>query len=135
MCDSSGASSPHRLIPHTMLSTQTLESDTGALQIRSTDNPTDSLPSSGRTVLPSPFATLFSTFTGVSSLSIKVSTRVTGLCLAGFRELTLTGLEFTRAGVEAVLTTAGRDVSQRSSGELGRAEAASILEKSVHSFR
>src|SRR2546423_6933253 len=114
-----------------MASTQTLESDPAALQIRSTEEPRDLVRSSGRTLLPRPFASLVSTVTGVSSLSIKVGTRVGGLWIAGAREATLTGLELTRAALEAVLTTAGRDVSQRRNGELGRAEAASILEKSV----
>jgi hypothetical protein len=131
MCKSTEARAPHRLTTDTMISTEAVESDPAALQIRSTDNPPDPVASSGRTLLPGPFAALISTVTGVSSLSIKVGTRVGGLWIAGAREATLTGLELTRAAVEAVLTTAGRDVSQRRSGELGRAEAASILEKSV----
>jgi hypothetical protein len=135
MCNSSEASAPHRLTPDTMISPQALESDSAALQIRSTDNPPDPVPSSGRTLLPGPVAALVSTVTGVSSLSIKVGTSVGGLWIAGAREATLTGLELTRAAVEAVLTTAGRDVSQRRNGELGRAEAASILERSVCSPR
>src|SRR3984957_20268076 len=132
MYNSSGASAPHRLNSNAMISTQTLDSDP-ALQIRSTDNPPDPVASSGRTLLPGPFAAFVSTITGGSSLSIKVGTSVGGLWIAGAREATLTGLELTRAAVETVLTKAGRDVSQRRNGELGRAEAASILEKSVRS--
>jgi len=131
MYKSSEARDPHRLATDTMILTEAGESDPATLQIRSTDNPPDPIASPGRTLLPRPFAALVSTVTGVSSLSIKVGTRVGGLWIAGAREATLTGLELTRAAVEAVLTTAGRDVSQRRSGELGRAEAASILEKSV----
>jgi hypothetical protein len=131
MYNSSEASAPHRLAADAMVSTQTSESDPAALQTPSTDNPPDPVASSSRTLLPGPVAALVSTVTGVSSLSIKVGTRVGGLWIAGAREATLTGLELTRAAVEAVLTTAGRDVSQRRNGELGRAEAASILEKSV----
>jgi hypothetical protein len=130
MYDSLEATALHRLNSDAMISTQTLDGD-HALQIRSTDNPPAPVASSGRTLLPGPFAAFVSTITGVSSLSIKVGTSVGGLWIAGAREATLTGLELTRAAVEAVLTTAGRDVSQRRSGELGRAEAASILEKSV----
>jgi hypothetical protein len=131
MHNSSEGRAPHRLAADAMVSMQPLESDPAALQIRSTDNPPDPVASSGRTLLPGPFAALVSAVTGVSSLSIKVGTRVGGLWIAGAREATLTGLELTRAAVETVLTTAGRDVSQRRAGELGRAEAASILEKSV----
>ena len=134
MSDSSEASAPHRFDSNTMDWTHTFESDTAALEIHSTDKPPDPVSSSGRTLLPGPFAALVSTVTGVSSLSIKVGSRVGGLWIAGAREATLTGLELTRAAVEAVLTTAGRDVSQRRSGELGRAEAASMLEKSVRSL-
>src|SRR5436305_6978593 len=131
MYDSLEASAPHRLKSEAMMSMQTLDIDTAL--IRSTDNPPDPVASSGRTLLPRPFAALVSTITGVSSLSIKVGTSVGGLWIAGAREATLTGLELTRAALEAVLTTAGRDVSQRRNGELGRAEAASILEKSARS--
>lgn len=131
MCKSSEARAPHRLTTDTMISTEAVESDPAALQIHSTDKLPDPVASSGSTLLPKPFAALVSTVTGASSLSIKVGTRVGGLCIAGAREATLTGLELSRAAVEAVLTTAGRDVSQRRSGELGRADAASILEKSV----
>jgi hypothetical protein len=130
MYNSLEASAPHRLNSNAMISTQTLDSDP-ALQIRSTDNPPVPVASSGRTLLPGPFAAFVSTITGVSSLSIKVGSSVGRLWIAGAREATLTGLELTRAAVETVLTKAGRDVSQRRNGELGRAEAASILEKSV----
>jgi hypothetical protein len=44
---------------------------------------------------------------------------------------TLTGLELSRAVVEAILTRAGRDVAGHSQGEYGRLEAESILERSV----
>jgi hypothetical protein len=132
MYDSLEATALHRLNSDAMISTQTLDGNP-ALQIRSTDNPPAPVASSGRTILPGPFAAFVSTITGVSSLSIKVGTSVGGLWIAGAREATLTGLELTRAAVETVLTKAGRDVSQRRNGELGRAEAASILEKSVRS--
>lgn len=88
-------------------------------------------PSTGRTLLPGPIATLVSGITGASSLSVRVGSKIGGFWIAGAREATLTGLELTRAAVEAVLTTAGRDVSQRRKNELGRAEAEGVLERSV----
>lgn len=44
---------------------------------------------------------------------------------------TLTGLELSRAIVGGILSRAGRDVVERSSGELGRGEAEGLLERSV----
>jgi cobalamin biosynthesis protein CobD/CbiB len=85
----------------------------------------------GRTLLPGPLAALVSTATGITSLGVRVSTKVTGFWIAGARETTLTSLELARAAVEAVLTAAGRDVSQRRNGGVGQAEAESILETSV----
>lgn len=90
-----------------------------------------SVASSGRTLLPGPIASLVTTFTQTASFGLRVGTKVGGFAIAGARETTLTSLELTRAAVEAVLTRAGRDVSERRSDELGRAEAESILERSV----
>jgi hypothetical protein len=87
--------------------------------------------SPGRTLLPGPIASLVTTFTQTASFGLRVGTKVGGFAIAGARETTLTSLELTRAAVEAVLTRAGRDVSERRSDELGRAEAESILERSV----
>jgi hypothetical protein len=87
--------------------------------------------SPGRTLLPGPIASLVSTFTQTASFGLRVSTKLGGFAIAGARETTLTSLELTRAAVEAILTRAGRDVSERRSDELGRAEAESILERSV----
>jgi len=106
-------------------------SDSTALQIISDDASPPALASPGRTLLPGPLASLVSTFAGVTSLSLRVGSKVGGFAIAGTREMTLTSLELTRAALEAVLTMAGRDVSQRRHGELGRAEAESILERSV----
>lgn len=85
----------------------------------------------GGTLLPAPIASLVSTFTQATSFGIRLGTKVGGFAIAGARETTLTSLELTRAAIEAVLTRAGRDVSERRSDELGKAEAESILERSV----
>ena len=85
----------------------------------------------GRTLLPGAIASLVTTFTQTASFGLRVGTKVGGFAIAGARETTLTSLELTRAAVEAVLTRAGRDVSERRSDELGKAEAENILERSV----
>jgi hypothetical protein len=87
--------------------------------------------SPGGTLLPGPLAALVSTVTGATSLGVKAGTTITGWWITGAREATLTGLEVTRYAVEAILGTAGRDVSQRSHTELGKLEAESILERTV----
>lgn len=87
--------------------------------------------SPGRTLLPGPIASLVTTFTQTASIGLRVGTKVGGFAIAGARETTLTSLELTRAAVEAILTRAGRDVSERRNDELGRTEAESMLERSV----
>lgn len=85
----------------------------------------------GRTLLPAPIASLVTTFTQTASFGLRVGTKVGGFAIAGARETTLTSLELTRAAVEAVLSRAGRDVSERRNDEAGRAEAETILDRSV----
>ena len=116
-----------------MISSQALAEDPAALQIRASENPPASISSPGKTLLPGSLASLVSAVTGTSSLAVRIGSKVGGFWIAGARETTLTSLELTRAALEAILTKAGRDVSQRRNGELGRAEAESILEKSVSS--
>ena len=84
-----------------------------------------------RTLLPSPLANLITYGTNGASLFIKSGTKIAGWAIAGSRESTLTSIELARAAVEIVLTRAGKDVADRRRTELGRAEAAYILEKSV----
>lgn len=90
-----------------------------------------SVVSSGRTLLPGTIASLVTTFTQTASFGLRVGTKLGGFAIAGARETTLTSLELTRAAVEAILTRAGKDVSERRTDELGRAEAESTLERSV----
>ncbi|KAL3422768.1 Sn1-specific diacylglycerol lipase alpha [Phlyctema vagabunda] len=91
----------------------------------------DSQQGPGTTLLPAPIASVVSLVTRSSSLYIRVGTFVGGLFIDGARVTTLTGLELSRAVIEGILSRAGRDVTARSTGELGRAEAESLLEKSI----
>lgn len=86
--------------------------------------------SSGATLLPRPVASLVSFVTQSTSLSIRLGTILGGAAIDGARVTTLTGLELSRAVIEGILTKAGRDVTSRS-GEYGKAEAESLLERSV----
>lgn len=83
------------------------------------------------TLLPSPVANVISLVTRSSSLYLQLGSFIGGLALDGARVTTLTGLELSRAVIEGILNRAGRDVTLRSTGEVGRAEAESILERSI----
>ncbi|XMA08941.1 hypothetical protein WAI453_001732 [Rhynchosporium graminicola] len=83
------------------------------------------------TLLPAHVANVVSLVTRSSSLYLRLGTFIGGLALDGARVTTLTGLELSRAVIEGILHRAGRDVSVRSTGELGKAEADSILERSI----
>ena len=85
----------------------------------------------GSTLLPSPIANVVSLVTRSSSLYLRLGTFIGGLAIDGARVTTLTGLELSRAVIESILYRAGKDVSTRSTGELGRAEADGLLEKSI----
>jgi hypothetical protein len=88
---------------------------------------------SGTSLLPRPVASFVSLITQSTSLSLRLGTYFGGVALDGARVTTLTGLELSRAVIEGVLTRAGRDVALRSNGNHGKAEAESILERSVSS--
>ncbi|KAL4993362.1 hypothetical protein BDV10DRAFT_27305 [Aspergillus recurvatus] len=86
---------------------------------------------SGTSLLPGPVASLVSFVAQSTSLSLRVGTYFGGVALDGARVTTLTGLELSRSVIEGILTRAGRDVAVRSSGSHGKAEAESILERSL----
>lgn len=90
--------------------------------------------SSRSTLLPSPIANVVSLVTRSSSLTLRLGTSIGSLALDGARITTLTGLELSRAVIEGILTRAGRDVAGRSNGDLGRAEAEGLLERSIASL-
>jgi hypothetical protein len=86
---------------------------------------------SGPTLLPRLVASALSILTQSTSLSLKLGSFFGGIAIEGARVTTLTGLELSRAVIEGILTRAGRDVALRSSGERGKVEAESLLERSV----
>src|SRR6201996_6978184 len=88
-------------------------------------------PQRGRTLLPAPAAAIVSGVTGLTSFYVRGATKVGGWGLYAGREATLKTLSVSRSALETVLIAAGRDVSTRSNGELGRAEAENLLERSV----
>ena len=89
---------------------------------------------SGNTLLPHSVASVVSFVTQSSSVSLRLGTFIGGLAIDGARVTTLTGLELSRAALEAILSRAGRDVANRSLGELGKAEAEGLLERSVKAY-
>ncbi|EXJ87043.1 hypothetical protein A1O3_04000 [Capronia epimyces CBS 606.96] len=88
-------------------------------------------PLQGSTLLPAPAAAVVSGFTGLTSFYVRVGTKVGGWGLYAGREATLKTLSVSRSALEAILVAAGRDVSARSNGDLGRAEAENLLERSI----
>ncbi|KAL5363917.1 hypothetical protein BJX96DRAFT_167871 [Aspergillus floccosus] len=74
---------------------------------------------------------MVSMLTQSTSLSVRLWTSLGGFAIDGMRVTTLTGLELSRAVLEGIMVRAGRDVVLRSSGEHGKAEAESILERSL----
>jgi hypothetical protein len=86
---------------------------------------------SGSTLLPGPIANVVSLVTRSSSLYLQLGTFIGGLAIDGARYTTLTGLEVSRAVLESILYRAGKDISTRSTGDLGREEAEGLLEKSI----
>ncbi|KAH8705594.1 putative lipase [Talaromyces proteolyticus] len=85
----------------------------------------------GATLLPRSIASVVSFLAQSTSLSLRVGTYFGGAAIGGARVTTLTGLELSRALVEAVLTRAGHEVAGRSHGEYGQIEAESLLERSL----
>ncbi|KAI0376947.1 hypothetical protein F5Y04DRAFT_194109 [Hypomontagnella monticulosa] len=91
-------------------------------------------PSSGRTLLPSPIASAVSFATRSTSFALRVGTFIGGYGLGAAKFTTLSSLELGRGILEGILSRAGRDVVSRAQSELGRADAESILEKSLESL-
>ena len=88
-------------------------------------------PPQGRTLLPAPAAAVVSGITGLTSFYVRAGTKIGGWGLYAGREATLKTLSVSRSALETVLVAAGRDISSRSNGEVGRAEAENLLERSV----
>jgi hypothetical protein len=69
--------------------------------------------------------------TGLTSFYVRAGTKIGGWGLYAGREATLKTLSVSRSALETILIAAGRDVATRSNGEIGRAEAENLLERSV----
>jgi hypothetical protein len=90
------------------------------------------LPAShGNPLLPSPIASAISLFSQSASLTLRIGTTIGGFAIDGARVGTLTGLEISRSAAEAILVRAGREVTNTTRGEIGKAEAEGILERCV----
>lgn len=83
------------------------------------------------TLLPAPIANAVSLVTRSSSLYIRLGTFIGGLAIDSARVTTLTGLELSRAVIEGIIHRAGKDVANRSIGEMGKLEADGLLERSI----
>ncbi|PQE20445.1 lipase protein [Rutstroemia sp. NJR-2017a BBW] len=88
-------------------------------------------PARTSTLLPSTVANAVSFVTRSSSLYIRLGTFIGGLAIDSARVTTLTGLELSRAVIEGIIHRAGKDVANRSTGEVGRLEAEGLLERSI----
>lgn len=106
---------------------ETLQSVTPGGEVALTTNNTG-------TILPGPVASLVSIATKSSALYLRVGTFLGGLAIDGARISTLTSIELSRTILETILSRAGRDVADRSTGQLGKAEAENLLEKAVRLF-
>ncbi|KAI0107906.1 hypothetical protein F4776DRAFT_667986 [Hypoxylon sp. NC0597] len=98
-------------------------------------SPEDLLPSAaGSTLLPGPVASAVSFAARSTSFALRVGTFIGGYGLGAAKFTTLSSLELGRGILEGILSRAGRDVVTRAQSELGRADAESILEKSLESL-
>ncbi|KAK0612351.1 hypothetical protein B0T17DRAFT_593378 [Bombardia bombarda] len=88
----------------------------------------------GRTLLPSPLARAVSFATRSTSLALRMGTSVTGYGFDAAKVTALSSLELGRSVLEGILDRAGRDVITRSSSELGKADAETVLERSLENL-
>jgi hypothetical protein len=116
---------------NTSITKPNMDQDEPAEEALSTSDCTAPQHPAGSTLLPTSIANVVSLVTRSSSLYLRLGTFIGGLALDGARVTTLTGLELSRALIESILHRAGKDVALRSTGELGRAEAEGLLEKSI----
>ncbi|KAK0717228.1 hypothetical protein B0T26DRAFT_645465 [Lasiosphaeria miniovina] len=90
--------------------------------------------SPGRTLLPVPLARAVSFATRSTSLALRMGTLISGYGFDAAKVTTLSSLELGRAILESILGRAGRDVIGRSGSLLARAEAETVLEKSLENL-
>lgn len=95
----------------------------------------DLIPTSpGRTLLPSPIANVISLWSRSTSLALRVGTVIGGYGFGAAKATTLSSLELGRGILEAILHRAGNEAFIRSHSELGRADAETIMERSLESL-
>ena len=90
--------------------------------------------SPGRTLLPATVARAVSFATRSTTLALRVGTLIGGYSLGAAKVTTLSSLELGRGIIEGILSRAGKDVTARSRGELGKADAETLLEQSLESL-
>ncbi|KAF6840709.1 lipase [Colletotrichum plurivorum] len=85
----------------------------------------------GRTVLPAPFAKAVSLAARSTCLAIRVGTLISSYGFDAAKFTTLSSLELGRGMLEGILSRAGKDMLTRSNSELSRADAETVLERSL----
>lgn len=88
-------------------------------------------PAPGRTLLPSPIASAISLWTRSTGLALRVGTVIGGYGLGAAKATTLSSLELGRGIIEGILHRAGNEAFLRSNSELGRADAETVMERSL----
>ena len=88
-------------------------------------------PCQGNTLLPHPIASVISFAARSSSLSLRVGTFFGNAAVSGARATTLTGLECGRGILEGIISRAGRDVVDNSTGDQAKEAMESYIEWTV----
>ncbi|KAK1830241.1 hypothetical protein QBC39DRAFT_115829 [Podospora conica] len=88
----------------------------------------------GPTLLPAPIARVVSIATRSTSIALRMGTLIGGFGLDAAKVTTLSSLELGRTILEGVLARAGKDVASRSGSDLRRADAETVLEKSLENL-
>lgn len=91
-------------------------------------------PPPGRTLLPAPVATAISLWTRSTSLALRVGTVIGGYGFGAAKATTLSSLEIGRGIIEGILHRAGSESFSRSNSDLARADAETIMERSLESL-
>ncbi|KAK3695607.1 hypothetical protein B0T22DRAFT_368497 [Podospora appendiculata] len=95
----------------------------------------DLAPSSpGRTLLPSPAANCVSFVTRSTGLVLRLGSVVSSYGFDAAKVTTLSSLELGRSVLESILGRAGRDVLTRSGSDSSRADAETVLERSIENL-
>jgi hypothetical protein len=104
------------------------ENDDGSVE-------TTTSPSSGRTLLPGPVASMVSLATRSTSFALRLGTVIGGYGLGAAKFTTLSSLELGRGILEGILSRAGKDVLARSRSELARDNAMLLRPQSLRCRR